>query len=61
MRHKLREFVAAIINCTPTGISRDYKTGLFFYSTYREFKEEVDNILRDMLCVLGKTTDYGNI
>lgn len=54
MRHKLRECVSGIIGCTPTGISRDYKTGLFFYSTYKEFRESVDRIIADMLLVLGK-------
>ena len=33
MRHKLRECISVILRCTPTAVSRDYRTGLFFYST----------------------------
>ena len=54
MRHKLRECVSVVIGCTPTGVSRDYKTALFFFATYREFRESVNIIIRDMLDVLGK-------
>lgn len=49
MRHKLRERVSAIIGCTPTCVSRDYKTGMFFYATYKDFRDSVDAIIRDML------------
>ena len=54
MRHKLREYVSSVLGCTPTGVSRDYKTGVFFYVTYSDFREEVDSIIRDMLAILGK-------
>ena len=54
MRHKLRECVSSIIGCTPTGVSRDYKTALFFYDTYKEFHESVDLIIKDMLIVLNE-------
>ena len=57
MRHKLRESVSCVIGCTPTGVSRDYKTGLFFYATYKGFHDEVDEIIRDMLMVLGKESE----
>lgn len=57
MRHKLRECVSKVMGCTPTGVSRDYKTGLFFYETYKEFKESVDLITYNMLRVLGKTSE----
>ena len=52
MRHKLRKYVSGVIGCTPTGVSRDYKTGLFFYATYARFREEVDEVIRDMLAIL---------
>ena len=55
MRHKLRECVSSVLGFTPTGVSRDYKTGLFFYSTYKEFRESIDIITNDMLFTLGKT------
>ena len=54
MRHKLRECVSKVIGCTPTGVSRDYKTSLFFYSAYKDFRESVDNIIKDMLHILDK-------
>lgn len=57
MRHKLRECVSCVIGCTPTGVSRDYKTGLFFYATYKQFRDDVDEIIRDMLCILGKAEE----
>ena len=53
MRHKLRECVSSVLGCTPTGVSRDYKTGIFFYATYKSFKESVDRIVSDMVNVLG--------
>lgn len=57
MRHRMRENITEIIGCTPTGVSRDYKTAIFFYDTYNTFRESVDSILRDMLKVLGKTDE----
>lgn len=54
MRHKLRECVSRVIGCTPTGVSRDYKTSLFFYATYKSFRDQVDVIIHDMLEILGK-------
>lgn len=57
MRHKLRECVSGVIGCTPTGVSRDYKTAMFFYTTYQEFRECVDGIIADMLEILGKEDD----
>ena len=54
MRHKLRECVSVVIGCTPTGVSRDYKTAMFFYATYQEFRDCVDGVIADMLEVLGK-------
>ena len=57
MRHRLRECVSAVIGCTPTGVSRDYKTGLFFYSTYTDFRESVNKVIRDMLEYLNKPYD----
>lgn len=55
MRHKLRECVAKILDCTPTGVSRDYKTGIFFFATYSEFRESVMGIIKDMLDILEKS------
>lgn len=57
MRHRLRESVSTIVGCTPTGVSRDYKTALFFYSTYQSFRNSVDLIIRDMLDYLNKKDD----
>lgn len=57
MRHKLRENISAVLGCTPTGVSRDYKTGLFFYATYTDFRESVDMIIIDMLDYLNKQYD----
>ena len=57
MRHKLRENISAVLGCTPTGVSRDYKTGLFFYATYTDFRESVDLIIIDMLDYLNKQYD----
>lgn len=57
MRHKLRECVSQVIGCTPTGVSRDYKTSLFFYVTYKAFRDSVNEIIKDMLFVLGKDED----
>ena len=57
MRHKLRENISAVLACTPTGVSRDYKTGLFFYATYTDFRESVDLIIIDMLDYLNKQYD----
>lgn len=54
MKHKLREYLAKVIDCTPTCLSRDYKTALFFYHTYKEFKDSVDDIIENMLYVLGE-------
>ena len=54
MRHKLRECVSVVLGCTPTGVSRDYKTSLFFYATYKSFRDQVDVIIHDMLEILGK-------
>lgn len=54
MRHKLRESVSAVLGCTPTGVSRDYKTAIFFYATYKDFSESVDMIVNDMLYCLNK-------
>ena len=54
MRHKLREFLSRVIGNTPTGVSRDYKTGVFFYVTYSDFRKDVDSIISEMLQVLGK-------
>lgn len=55
MRHKLRECVSSVIGCTPTGVSRDYKTAVFFYATYADFRDSVDVIVRDMLDTLEVT------
>ena len=57
MRHRLREIVSRITGCTPTGVSRDYKTAMFFYATYNEFRKDVDIIIRDMLLILGRTDE----
>ena len=54
MRHRLRECVSSILECTPTGVSRDYRTAMFFYETYKDFKTSVNLIIKDMLDVLGK-------
>jgi len=54
MRHRMRERISDILDCTPTGVSRDYKIALFFYATYKEFRDEVDEIIKDMLNILGK-------
>ena len=61
MRHRLRENVSAVIGCTPTGVSRDYKTSLFFYATYQDFRESVDLVIYDMLDYLNKEKEesYG--
>jgi hypothetical protein len=58
MRHKLRDCVSKVIGCTPTGVSRDYKTSLFFYATYKEFRDDVNSIIRDMLCIIGKENEF---
>lgn len=58
MRHKLRECVSRVVGCTPTGVSRDYKTSIFFYATYKEFRDDVDWIIRDMLCVMGMENEF---
>ena len=57
MRHKLRENVSRITGCSPSGVSRDYKTGVFFYATYKEFREDVDAITKDMLKLIGKESE----
>jgi hypothetical protein len=57
MRHRLRENVSAVLGCTPTGVSRDYKTALFFYATYTDFRESVDMIIIDMLDYINKKYD----
>lgn len=57
MLHRLRECVSRITGWTPTGVSRDYKTAMFFYMTYKEFRDDVNAIISDMLSVLGKTDD----
>lgn len=57
MRHRLREYISGVIGCTPTGVSRDYKTAMFFYSTYKTFQDEVNEVIRDMLCMLGKESE----
>ena len=57
MRHKLRECVSEVIGCTPTGVSRDYKTALFFYATYSDFHDSVDMIIKDMLDYLNVKED----
>ena len=54
MRHKLRECVSVVLGCTPTGVSRDYKTSIFFYATYSGFRESVLLIIKDMLDVMDK-------
>lgn len=54
MKHKMRRCVSDIIGCTPTGVSRDYKTSIFFYATYSDFRNSVNNIIDNMLLVLGK-------
>ena len=54
IRHQLRELVSDVIGCTNTGISRDYKTAQFFYDTYQEFRQSTDEIIKDMLYVMGK-------
>ena len=58
MRHKLRECVSGITGCTPTGVSRDYKTATFFYATYKTFQESVDGIIKDMLDIMGKQEEF---
>ena len=57
MRHKLRESVSAVIGCTPTGVSRDYKTSIFFHATYQDFRDSVEQIIKDMLDYLNKKYD----
>lgn len=57
MRHKLRESVSAILGCTPTAVSRDYKTSLFFFETYTDFRNGCTIIIKDMLEILGKESD----
>ena len=57
MRYRMRECVTEIIGCTSTGVSRDYKTAMFFYDTYNSFRESVDGIIRGMLKVIGKTDE----
>lgn len=58
MRHQFRELVSNIIGCTNTGVSRDYKTAQFFYNTYQEFRQSTDEIIKDMLYVLGKENEF---
>ena len=57
MRHRLRECISAVIGCAPTGVSRDYKTAIFFYETYSSFKNSVDGIIKDMLEAVGKNEE----
>lgn len=54
IRHRLRECLTPIVGCTPTGVTRDYKTALFFYETYKNFRDSVDLIIKDTLELLGK-------
>ena len=57
MRHHLRETITAVIGCTHTGVSRDYKTAQFFYDTYQEFRESTDLIIAEMLYVMHKDSE----
>lgn len=58
MRHKLREYVSVVLGCTPTGVSRDYKTSIFFYATYADFRESVLLIIKDMLDIMEKPEEF---
>lgn len=52
MRYKLRECISSILDCTPTAVSRDYKTGIFYFATYANFRDSVMLIIKDMLEIL---------
>ena len=61
MRHRFRECISTVIGCTPPGVSRDYKTAMFFYATYKNFRDSVDKIIVDILSVLGRVDEIREI
>lgn len=61
MRHRLRECVSEVTGWTPTSVSRDYKTAMFFYDTYRSFRDSVNAIIKDMLKVLRREEEYDDM
>lgn len=42
MRRGLRERIAAVLGCTSSNISHDYKNVSFYYMTYRSFRQHVN-------------------
>lgn len=53
MRRGLRERIAEVLGCTCSNVSHDYKNISFYYTTYRTFRDDVNEILHSMLKVLG--------
>ena len=53
MRRGLRERIAAVLGCTCSNVSHDYRNISFYYVTYRSFRNEVNAILHSMLGILG--------
>ena len=53
MRRGLRERIAAVLGCTCSNVSHDYRNISFYYVTYRSFRNEVNTILHSMLGILG--------
>lgn len=49
MRRGLREKIAAVLGCTCSNISHDYKNASFYYLTYKEFRNDCNNIIAYML------------
>lgn len=45
MRRGLREKIAAVLGCTSSNISHDYKNVSFFYITYKHFRNNVNGVI----------------
>lgn len=49
MKRGLREKIASVLGCTCSNISHDYKNASFYYLTYKEFRNDCNNVIKYML------------
>lgn len=54
MRRGLREKIAAVLGCTSSNISHDYKNVSFFYITYKHFRNNVNGVIAHLSDTLKK-------
>lgn len=53
MRRGLREKIARVLGCTCSNVSHDYKNISFYYVTYKNFRNDVNEVLGKLLKDLG--------